>query len=458
MTVQPIPQPEPERHLHAVSDERRVLADVAAEQCVLGAMMLSEEAADLIIDTGIRSSDFYKPAHVLVYAAIIDSLAKNEPAEPVALSLALASRGDLVRVGGAPYLHDLVASVPIAASGPHYARTVLDFAARRGLIESSVRIDQVARDLARSVPDAVDMAQAVLHAATTAGTRSAMESVGDLIDPTLEEILSPEGPNRGISTGLGSLDDVIGGLKPGQLVIVAGRPGGGKSVVCVDVARAAAIHRGIPTAVFSLEMTKTEVVKRIYSAECNVELDHVTNGGITDMDRARLRSESGRIRRAPLHIDDTAPMTLTQIRSGARRLQQRHGLGLIVVDYIQLVRSATSRESRVQEVTDVSSGLKLLAKELGVPIVAACQLNRNSESRNDRRPALSDLRESGSLEQDADVVILLHRPDYQNPEHERAGEIDLIVAKNRHGANETVTCAAQLDYARVVDFSVRNEQ
>ena len=346
--------------------------------------------------------------------------------------------------------------MPTAANGPHYAGAVRGLAVRRGIIEASVRIDQIGRDLARTVPEAVDAAQSVLHAATDTQARNAMESVDALTDATLAEILSDMGPDRGLSTGLGSLDDVIGGLKPGHLVIVAGRPGAGKSVIGVDMARAAAIRRGQPTAVFSLEMTKPELVKRIYASEADVKLDRILHGGLTDHDRMALKSRVDRIRRAPLFIDDTAPMTLAAIRSGARRLQQRHGLALIVVDYIQLVRSAVSRESRVQEVTEVSSGLKLLAKELRVPIVAACQLNRNSEARSDRRPALSDLRESGSLEQDADVVILLHRPDYHDPEHLRAGEIDLIVAKNRHGAQETVTCAAQLDKVRICDFATRD--
>lgn len=437
-------------------DSRSVLANIGAEQSALGAMMLSEVAADLILDLGMRSDAFYDPKHVLIYAAIVEALAKNEPTDPVALATVLAGRGDLVRAGGAPYLHTLVSSVPTVANGPYYARIVAEFATRRGLIESSVRIDQIARDFGHTTSEAVDMAQSVLHVATVDGTRSSMEAIADLTDGTLDEILSDDGPNRGISTGLGSLDDVIGGLKPGQLVIVAGRPGGGKSVISVDFARAAAIHRGIPVGVFSLEMTKSEVMKRIYSAEADVNLSRMLNGGLSEVDKSRIRQHADRIRRAPLYVDDTAPMTLGAIRSGARRLQQRHGLGLVVVDYVQLVRSTNTRESRVQEVTDVSSGLKLLAKELGVPIVAACQLNRNSESRTDRRPALTDLRESGSLEQDADVVILLHRPDYSNPEHERAGEIDLIVAKNRHGATETVTCVAQLDKARIVDFEVRD--
>jgi replicative DNA helicase len=444
--------------IEPADDSRSVFANIGAEQGALGAMMLSETAADLILDIGMRGDAFYDPKHVLIYAAIVEALAKNEPADPVALATVLAARGDLVRAGGVPYLHTLVSSVPTAANGPYYARIVADFATRRGLIESSVRIDQIARDFGHTTSEAVDMAQSVLHVATVDGTRSSMEAIADLTDGTLDEILSDDGPNRGISTGLGSLDDVIGGLKPGQLVIVAGRPGGGKSVISVDFARAAAIHRGIPVGVFSLEMTKSEVMKRIYSAEADVNLSRMLNGGLSEVDKSRIRQHADRIRRAPLYVDDTAPMTLGAIRSGARRLQQRHGLGLVVVDYVQLVRSTNTRESRVQEVTDVSSGLKLLAKELGVPIVAACQLNRNSESRTDRRPALTDLRESGSLEQDADVVILLHRPDYSNPEHERAGEIDLIVAKNRHGATETVTCAAQLDKARIVDFEVKDER
>lgn len=455
MTVEAVTEPAG-RHLHAVADESEAapLADVNAEQAVLGAMMLSGSAAEMVIETGIRSSDFYRPAHATIYAAITVALATGEPTDMVAIAHALASTGELTRVGGAPYLHTLIASVPTAANGGWYAQVVHGFAARRRLVESAVRIAQVAQDLSRDVPDAVNAAQSILHAATVADTRSSVDRIGDLVDAALDDILSDRGPERGLSTGLGSLDDVIGGLKPGQLVIVAGRPGGGKSVVGMDMARAAAIHRGVPTAVFSLEMTKTELMQRVFAAECGVNLTRIMNGGLHDEERARLHAGALRIRKAPMFVDDTAPNDLGSIRSTARRIQQRSGLGLIVVDYLQLVRAAVARDSRHQEVGEVSSGLKLLAKELGVPVVAACQLNRNSESRTDRRPALSDLRESGSLEQDADVVILLHRPDYHDPEHERAGEIDLILGKNRHGPQETVTAAAQLDKVRVVDFDV----
>lgn len=435
-----------------INDQAKMF-DLGAERYVLGAMMLSEQAADDILDTGLAAEHFYRPIHGLIYTTIMAALARNEPAEPVALAAALAATDDLARIGGAPYLHTLYASPPTAATGPYYARIVYDHARRRLLAEASVRIAQIARSPSRDIAEAIDMAQSVLHAATVTGAHTTMQPMSSLADDILEEVLADTGVGRGISTGLASLDDIIGGLKPGQLIIVAGRPGAGKSVAVMDIARHTAVTTQIPTGVFSLEMTKAELVRRLYAAHASVDLTRIVNGNLTDADRERLRAVFPAIRRAPLFIDDNAPMTLAMIRSGARRLQQRRGLGLLIVDYVQLVRATVARESRVQEVTEVSTGLKLLAKELAIPIVAACQLNRNSESRSDRRPGLADLRESGSLEQDSDVVVLLHRPDYHDHEHLRAGEIDLIVAKNRHGANDTATAAAQLHYARIVDFA-----
>ena len=431
-------------------DPLDVLADIEAEQIVLGSMMLSAKAADQITEI-LTSSDFYRPSHALVFSAITACLAAGDPADAKAVGYRLAETGDLVKVGGGPYLHDLVQAPPSAANGPYHARKVAEFAHRRRIVEACTMGIQDARRLGEDTAAVIERVQSTVHAATT-NRESSTVSFTDILDDTLAEIFDEDGPQRGLSTGIGALDDVIGGLKPGQLVIVAGRPGGGKSVLCNDLVRAASIRQTEPVGVFSLEMGRAEVQKRLLSAEAGVDLSHIMNGPLTGWEREKIRARADELRGLFLNIDDTAGADLAYIRSTCRRIQADTGLGLVIVDYLQLVTSPAGIDNRAQAVGEISRGLKILARELGVPVVAAAQINRASESRSDRRPQLSDLRESGSIEQDADVVILLHRPDYHDPEHERAGEIDLIVGKNRNGPIETVTAIAQLHYSRIVDL------
>jgi len=258
----------------------------------------------------------------------------------------------------------------------------------------------------------------------------------------------------GVPTGFSDLDRLLNGLHPGQLIIVAGRPGLGKSTVSMDFARNAAIRSNCASAIFSLEMSKIEMVMRLLSAEARVPLHVLRSGQLTDDDWSKLARRMGEISEAPIFVDDTPSMNLMEIRAKARRLKQRHNLKLLVVDYLQLMTSPKRTESRQQEVADLSRGLKLLAKEIECPVIAVSQLNRGPEQRTDKRPQLSDLRESGSIEQDADVVILLHRDDYYDKESPRAGEADFIVAKHRNGPTDTVTVAAQLHLSRFVDMAI----
>lgn len=453
-----------DRHLHAVTTDDPTphpLADTEAEKVVLGSLMLlggGNDTAAIVeqVVALLRPDDFWLPRHGLIYAAITGALGSSHPTHPVALGRALAETGDLQRVGGGPYLHTLMACVPIAAHAPHYARIVADQATRRRLAHTGALMSQLAGDLTRGADDVVNQAQAALHAATS-GTadHGGGAQLSDLCTPDLlAEIL--DGAEKGISTGLGALDDVIGGLVAGQLVIVAGRPGSGKSVLGVDVARATALKRGIPAAIFSLEMSRKELLQRILAAECTISLTRIRRGDLRYDERARLTAKWDEIRQAPLHIFDvpTGVSDLATLRAVARRTQQRHGLAVVAVDYLQLVRGPGRYASRREEVDEVSRNLKNLAGELELPVLAAAQLNRGPESRTDKRPQLSDLRESGSIEADADIVIAIHREDYYDREHERAGEADLLVLKNRNGAQDVVTVAAQLEYVRFIDYGV----
>ena len=281
--------------------------------------------------------------------------------------------------------------------------------------------------------------------------------LGDVIDEVIEDVISGKRPQGCVSTGIIDLDRLTGGLHPGRVTVVAGRPGMGKTILGIDFARAAAVsahHDAIPSIIFTLEMTYQEIVHRILSAESGAAFHNITNRTLNADDCRRIEHVRSRLRRTPILIDDTPNMTISAIRTAARKAVQHHSVGLVVVDYMQLMSSPKRSEGRQQEISDISRGLKLMAKELRVPVIACSQLNRTSEGRADKRPALSDLRESGSIEQDADVVILLHRDDYYDKESSRTGEIDLIIAKNRFGPQDTVTCAAQLHKARIVDMAV----
>ncbi len=257
----------------------------------------------------------------------------------------------------------------------------------------------------------------------------------------------------GVPTGFADLDELTNGLHAGQMIIVAARPGAGKSTFALDLCRAASIHSGMATAFFSLEMTRSEITMRLLSAEAKVPLNHIRNGQLTEDDWTKLARKMGEVSSAPMFIDDSPNMTMMEIRAKARRLKQRHDLRLIVIDYMQLMSSGKKVESRQLEVSEFSRQIKLLAKELDVPIVALSQLNRGPEQRSDKRPMMSDLRESGSLEQDADMVILLHRDDVYEKESTRPGEADLIVAKHRNGPTRDITVAFQGHYSRFVDMA-----
>lgn len=311
--------------------------------------------------------------------------------------------------------------------------------------------------LGKPMKDVAMLAQAAVSEVTARDASDDYAVLADMLQPALDEIeaIGKRGDGMtGVPTGFTDVDRLLNGLNPGQFVIIAGRPGLGKSTAAVDISRNVAIRAKQASAIFSLEMSKVELVMRILSAEARVPLHVLRSGQLTDGDWTKLARCLAEISDAPLFVDDTPSMNLMQIRSKAQRLKHQHDVKLIVVDYLQLMTSPKRTEGRQQEVADLSRGLKLLAKELEVAVIGVCQLNRGPEQRQDKRPQLSDLRESGSLEQDCDVAILLHRDDYYDKESVRAGEADFIIAKNRNGPTDTVTVAAQLHLSRFVDMAV----
>ncbi len=576
--------------------------DLAAEQSVLGGMLLSKDAIADVLER-LRPGDFYRPAHQNVYDAVLDLYGRGEPADAVTVAAELDRRNLLRRIGGAPYLHTLISTVPTAANAGYYASIVAEKALLRRLVEAGTRVVQYGYAGAdgSDVAEVVDRAQAEIYEVTERRLSEDFVALEDLLQPTMDEIdaiASNGGLARGVPTGFTELDEVTNGLHPGQMIIVAARPGVGKALAldtllptpagwttmgdvavgdellgadgqptevvaatevmagrpcyevefsdgtvivadalhqwptgygirttaqlrcgldtiaaagsigryagrrgaamliapvlqidavrrvcsvpvrCVEVSnpahlylagrgmvpthnstlgldfmRSCSIKNRLASVIFSLEMSKSEIVMRLLSAEAKIKLADMRSGRMSDDDWTRLARRMSEISEAPLYIDDSPNLTMMEIRAKARRLRQKANLKLVVVDYLQLMTSGKRHESRQVEVSEFSRHLKLLAKELEVPVIAISQLNRGPEQRTDKKPMLSDLRESGSLEQDADMVILLNRPDAFDRDDPRGGEADLILAKHRNGPTKTVTVAHQLHLSRFANMA-----
>ena len=424
--------------------------DDVAEQSVLGGMLLSKDAIADVVES-LRASDFYKPAHETIYEAILSLYGHGSPADAITVADELKKRGELTRVGGASYIHTLIASVPTAANAQYYAEIVKEHAIMRRLIEAGTKIAQLGYANETEVDTLVDQAQAEIYAVTDGNAKEDYVSFSEALEETINEIDAnsnrPDGV-YGVPTDFIEFDELTGGLHGGQMIVIAARPGVGKSTLALDIARSAAIHHQMTTVFFSLEMSRTELAMRILSAEGKISMGRLKKGDLDTEGWTNLATLQGRIDSAPLFIDDSPNMTLMEIRAKCRRLKQRNDLKLVVLDYLQLMSSGKKVESRQQEVSEFSRSLKLLAKELDVPVIALSQLNRGSEQRTDKRPMVSDLRESGSIEQDADMVILLHREDMYNPDSERVGEADMIIAKHRGGPTRTIPLAFSGKYSR----------
>ncbi|WP_115728231.1 replicative DNA helicase [Actinomyces culturomici] len=433
--------------------------DVDAEMSVLGSMMLTTDAIVTVTEE-IRGADFYMPNHEIIFDAIVDLFGQNEPADAITVAGRLQRDGTLQRVGGAAYLHTLIASVPTAANAGYYARIVRERAIMRRLVTAGTRIVQLGyADAGGEVEEIVEQAQSEIYAVSSERSSKdyvSMETMAHDLLERLEDIQDSQGKLQGVPTGFKDLDDLTQGLHGGQMIIVAARPAMGKSTLALDFCRSASIRHGITSLIFSLEMSQQEIAMRMLSAESGVFLSKMQSGSMTDQDWRRVSTTMAKIADAPLYVDDSANMTITEIRAKCRQLKQQHNLGLVVIDYLQLMTSGRQVESRQQEVSAMSRNLKLLAKDIDVPVVAVAQLNRNSESRNDRKPMMSDLRESGSLEQDADIIMLLHRPEYYDKE-DRPGEADIIVAKHRNGSTDTIRALFQGHMARFVNYTGREE-
>ncbi|HVD69908.1 MAG TPA: replicative DNA helicase [Actinomycetota bacterium] len=413
--------------------------DLDAERSVLGSMLLSTEAMADVVEI-LEADDFYRQAHGKIYQALRTLFAQGEPIDIITAVDALRRTGILDDVGGALYLRDLVDEVPTPAGAPHYAKIVSDAALRRRLIGAAADIIDTAYVGASDADDIADGAEQRIYDVARREDNEDAAEIGDLITQAMsdhESIQNRESAYTGLPTGFRDLDDLTSGLQPGNLIIVAARPGIGKSSLAMNVARNVAVT-GAPVAVFSLEMSRYEIGMRLLCGEARVPWDRIRNKRVGPDDWIRVVQAGETLHEAPLHIVDSGNVNIVDIRAKARRMRTgNQGLSLIIVDYLQLMTSPNARrpDSRQQEVAEISRNLKLLAKELHVPVVALSQLNRNPEARADKRPQLSDLRESGAIEQDSDVVMFIHRDD-ADPEKKKHAE--LIVAKHRNGPTDTI--------------------
>jgi replicative DNA helicase len=428
--------------------------DLLAEQSTIGAMLISPDAVAAVFGL-IRGQDFYAPKHEIIFDAIVTLFGKGEPTDVITVTDELLKTDSLTRGGGADYLHTLTSIVPTAANVEYYAEIVQEKATLRRLVEVGTKIAQSGYANIGEVDDLVNQAQAAVYQVSASTRGQEYSELEESIKSAVAEMEAAEsrgGDLVGVPTGFTELDNLTHGLHPGQLVIVAARPAVGKSTLALDIARHAAIRKRKAVIFFSLEMSRSEIAMRMLSAETQIPLQNMRKGTMGETDWVRIADVRSKISDAPLYIDDSPNLTMVEIRAKSRRLAERVGLQMIVIDYLQLLTSGKKVESRQQEVSEFSRALKLLAKELGVPLIAISQLNRKSEEAKDKKPDISQLRESGSLEQDADVVILLHRPDLGEKEHPRAGEADVILAKQRNGPTGTVTVAFQGQYSRFANM------
>lgn len=421
-----------------------------AEQAVLGAIMTypPDQVGETIAK--LKPGDFFNPRHETIFHAAAALFSRDRATDPASLNAELASMGATDKVGGAPYLFEIYEQAPPAGAVQRSIESVLEASARRRLMDTAITIRN-AVESGRPIEEALEEAQKAIDGmaaqdeSTLIDTEAGIAGVLDYVDAAMRGETSV----AGVMSGYTQLDEVTNGFKPGQLIIVAARPGVGKSTLATDIMRAASIRQGVPSLLFSLEMSGHEVYQRILSAESDVRLSKIIRGAVTNEERGALQQAYERIKSAPILVEDSPDLTLMDIRAKTKLEVKRRGIGLVLVDYLQLLKSGGKVESRQQEVSDISRSLKLLSKACGVPVIALAQLNRGVERRGDDAvPKPSDLRESGSLEQDADMVILIHRPEVNNPDHETSGEASLILAKHRGGQLTTVPIYNQLYKAK----------
>lgn len=412
-----------------------------AEQSVLGAMLLDKDAV-INVAGWLLAGHFYDKKHAIIYENIIELFEQGMPIDLVTLSDKLKSKDALTKIGGRAYLADLVSQVPTSAHATEYGEIVRANAVRRGLIQSAAEITELAFNESQDLKDVVDQSEKLLFDVAQVGVKTNFVHIKDLLKDAYEraEMAEHQEGFQGITTGFKDIDNILGGMQKSDLLILAARPSVGKSSFAFDIVRHVALNEKKKVVIFSLEMSRSQIIDRMISMQSGIPMWDTRTGKMTDDMFAKYAEAMGELAEGQMYVDDTPGQHINEIRTKSRRIALEKGVDLIVVDYLQLIHGS-SKEGRTQEVAEISQGLKNIAREIDIPVIALSQLSRAIESRNSRRPQLSDLRDSGSIEQDADVVMFIDREETYNPDTERKGVADIIVAKHRNGPTGDVSLA-----------------
>lgn len=441
-------------------EERIPPQNLVAEQSVLGSMLLDKNAAVRAIEMLVPDC-FYRDAHKFIFEAVINLFDRGEPIDLVTVTEELKKAGKLDAVGGSIYVADLLNSVPTAANIEYYAKIVEEKYLLRRLIDSGTKIVGEAFSDPENVDTVLDEAEKSIFDIALKRNREGFHKIDSVIKRVLDKIDSLYGKKQAITgtpTGFADLDQITAGFQNSDLIIVAARPSVGKTALALNIAQEVTIRHKVPVAIFSLEMSKEQLAQRMLCSEAEVDAQRLKTASLSDTGWKKLTRALGKLSEAPLYIDDTSSLTATEIRAKARRLKIERGLGLVIVDYLQLMRGRNRIENRVQEISDIARSLKTLARELEVPVLALSQLSRAVEQRPDRIPRLSDLRESGEIEQTADLVLFIHREDYYNPQSERGNIAEIIIAKQRNGPVGSIELVFRKEIAKFCSKETRYEE
>jgi len=424
--------------------------NISAEQAALGSMLLQEDAVLHGVDI-LRPEDFYKKSHQIIFKCILELFEKSRGVDLVTLTEELNRINLLEDIGGVTYLTNLINSVPTAANIEYYIKIIEEKSILRNLIISATKIISMGYEEKEDAKILLDKAEHLIFEVSERNLGQSFVPIKEILQDSFEKIESLYHRGEfitGVPSGFDEFDDITTGFQPSELIVIAGRPGMGKTAFCMTVAQYIAVSKSIPVALFSLEMSKSQLVQRMLCSEARVDAHNLRKGRLAESDWPTLSMAAGRLASAPIFIDDTAGISCLEIKAKARRLKAQHNLGLVIIDYLQLISSSGRVENRQQEISEISRSLKGLARELNVPVIAVSQLSRAVEQRERKRPRLSDLRESGAIEQDADLVVFLYREEYYKPKTERKGIAEVIISKQRNGPTGQIDLAFVKEYAK----------
>ena len=443
-----------------VSSHKLPPQNLEAEQSVLGGILIENDAINKVMEI-LTPEDFYRDAHRKIYHALINLTARDEPADLITLTNELRKINQLDAAGGASYITSLIDSVPTAANIEYYARIVKEKSILRQLIQTSTEIITESYQDRSDVESFLDEAERSIFQISENRVRPSFYPIRDIVKQsfkTLERLYEKKELVTGIPSGFKDLDQITAGFQPSDLIIVAGRPSMGKTAFCLNVAQYAAIEKKVPAAIFSLEMSKEQLVLRMLCSEAHVEGTRLRTGFLNEGDWPRLTIAAGNLSEAPIFIDDTAALSVLELRAKARRLKADQGLGMLIIDYLQLMKGRTKIESRQQEISEISRSLKAVAKELNIPVIAVSQLSRRTEERTGMRPQLSDLRESGAIEQDADLILFIYRDEVYNrsEDNPNRGKAEVIIGKQRNGPTGKIELAFLNGRDKIKEYEVKS--